>query len=228
MTLDFAVVVENAAAFAQGLATTLAICSVALPVGLAAGTVLAFVQQYAPPAARAVVIAYVEATRNVPFLMQIFLLFFALPSLGIRLDALAAGTVALASYAAAYFAEIVRGAISTIPAGQTEAARALGLRNITIFRGVLLPQVSGYIVPAGGLLTITLIKESAVLSVITVRELTYVSQDIVGRTFAPVEVFTTLALLYWALTALVERVSATLDRRLSRHRRVQLSSENQP
>ncbi len=104
-----------------------------------------------------------RSTRNVPFLIQIFLLFFALPSIGIRLDALQAGTIALASYAAAYFSEIVRGAISTIPAGQTEAARALGVPTVTIFGRVLLPQVSGYIVPAGSALTITLIKESALL-----------------------------------------------------------------
>jgi His/Glu/Gln/Arg/opine family amino acid ABC transporter permease subunit len=227
MTLDFSVVVENAAAFAQGVATTLAICSIALPVGFAAGTVFAFVRLYAPAAARAVVLAYVEATRNVPFLIQLFLLFFALPSIGIRLDALQAGTIALASYAAAYFAEIVRGAISTIPAGQTQAARALGLRTVTIFRRVLLPQVSGYIVPAGGVLIVTLIKESAVLCAITVRELTYMSQNVVGRTFAPVEVFTVVALLYWALTALVSSAAARLERRLSLHRpSVQLSSEN--
>ena len=227
MKLDLAVVLENRAAFAQGAATTLAICSIALPVGFAAGALLAFVRLYAPAAARAVVLAYVEATRNVPFLIQIFLLFFALPSIGIRLDALEAGTIALASYAAAYFAEIVRGAISTIPAGQTEAARALGMPTVTIFGRVLLPQVSGYIVPAGGVLTITLLKESALLSVITVRELTYMSQDIVGRTFATVEVFAAVALLYWALTAAVGAAAAMLERRLSLHRSVQLSSETQ-
>ena len=146
-----------------------------------------------------------------------FLLFYVLPMAGVRLSTIAVSVIALAAYASAYFAEIVRGAIQSIPRGQTEAGYALGLRYPLILRKVLLPQVAGYILPAAANLTITLIKESAILSAITVPELTYMAQDIVGRTFAPVEIFTAIALLYWALTVLVAAAARELERRLTPH-----------
>ena len=114
-------------------------------------------------------------------------------------------------------ARLGRGAIQSIPSGQTEAGYALGLRYPLILRKVLLPQVAGYILPAAANLTITLIKESAILSAITVPELTYMAQDIIGRTFAPVEIFTAIALLYWALTVLVAAAARGLERRLTPH-----------
>ena len=83
-----------------------------------------------------------------------------------------------------------------------------GCATSLIFRKILVPQVLGYILPAATNLTITLIKESAILSAITVPELTYMAQDIIGRTFAPVEIFTAIALLYWGLTVLVAALGA--------------------
>jgi His/Glu/Gln/Arg/opine family amino acid ABC transporter permease subunit len=216
VNFDSAVLSSNCRYFAQGLAETLLICAAALPVGYAAGAGLAVMGLRGNRALRGLARAFVELIRNVPFLIQVYILFFALPSFGIRLDPVTAGIIALASYTAAYFSEIVRGALATIPAGQSEAARALGLTfGQTLWR-VLFPQILGYILPAGGNLAITLIKESAVLSAIAVRELTYMSQDVIGRTFAPVEVFTLLALLYWALTAMLAAITAALERRLRR------------
>lgn len=86
-----------------------------------------------------------------------------------------------------------------------------------IFRKILLPPVTGYILPASTNLTITLVKESAILSAITVPELTYMAQNIIGRTFAPVEIFTAIALLYWGLTELVATISRSLERWLQPH-----------
>lgn len=214
MTFDTGVLTANWQSFAQGLATTIAICCVSIPVGFAAGVALAFLRLRGGRMLNAIGASYVEVIRNVPFLIQAFLLFFVLPFAGIRLDPVVAGSIALACCAAAYSCEIVRGAIATIPAGQHEAARALGLSHGLTFRQILLPQVAGYILPASGSLAITLIKESAVLSVITVRELTYASQDVVGRTFAPVEVFTLVAILYWLLTAAVAAATQWLEQRV--------------
>jgi His/Glu/Gln/Arg/opine family amino acid ABC transporter permease subunit len=216
MSFDFTVLTANWSYFARGLAETAMICAVALPVGFVAGLGIAQLRLRGRKL-NCIVRACVEVIRNVPFLIQVFLLFFALPFLGIRLEAATAGVIALAAYAAAYFSQIVRGALATIPAGQSEAAHALGLTSSQTFWRVLLPQLSGYILPAGGNLAIALVKESAVLSVITVRELTYMSQDVVGRTFAPVEVFTLLAVLYWALTAALSGVTARLESRLAPH-----------
>jgi len=211
MNFDLTVLTSNWQYLARGLAETLLICLVSVPVGLMVGTGLAFGGLRGGSALKWVIRAYVELTRNVPFLLQLFLLYFVLPATGMRLGAVSVGITAVASYAAAYFSEILRGALAAIPAGQTEAARALGLGMGQTFRYVLIPRVLGYVLPACGNLAITLVKESAVLSVITVRELTYMSQDIIGRTFAPVEVFSALALVYWALTATVSAVTTRLE-----------------
>jgi His/Glu/Gln/Arg/opine family amino acid ABC transporter permease subunit len=217
MSFDFSVITGNWQILAKGFGNTVLMCMVALPLGFAIGTALALVRMRGGRLPAAIVAAYVEIFRNIPFLIQIFLLFYALPMFGIRLSPVIVSIGALSAYASAYFAEILRGAIQSIAHGQVEAGFALGLRYLTIFRKVLVPQVIGYILPAATNLTITLIKESAILSAITVPELTYVAQDIIGRTFSPVEIFTAIALLYWGLTALVAVISRGLEHRLQPH-----------
>ncbi|MGE0238690.1 MAG: amino acid ABC transporter permease [Parvibaculaceae bacterium] len=214
MSFDLAILLDNWRYFALGLAKTVLICAISLPLGFALGALLALIRLRAGPVLNAVALAYIELIRNIPFLVQVFLLFFALPFAGIRLSPMTAGIIALSSYAAAYFSEIVRGGILSIPPGQGEAARALGLSYGLTFWKVLFPQVVGYVLPAATNLTITLIKESAALSIITVGELTYMSQDVIGRTFAPVEVFTLIALLYWGLNALLAQFAAWLETHL--------------
>jgi polar amino acid transport system permease protein len=214
MSFDLSILVDNWQYFALGLAKTVLICVVSLPLGFALGSLIALIRLRAGPVLNAVALAYIELIRNIPFLVQVFLLFFALPFAGIRLSPMTAGIIALSSYAAAYFSEIVRGGILSIPPGQSEAARALGLTYGLTFWKVLFPQVIGYVLPAATNLTITLIKESAALSIITVGELTYMSQDVIGRTFAPVEVFTLIALLYWGLNALLAHFAAWLEKYL--------------
>jgi polar amino acid transport system permease protein len=226
MTFDLQVLASNWPSFARGLGGTVLICAVALPVGFALGLFLAFAASRFGRVIAATVRAYVEVIRNIPFLVQIFILYFALPGVGIKLDPTTAGSLALILYAAAYSSEIVRGALGTIPVGQAEAAAALGLTYQQSFRWVLLPQTLGYLLPAGSNLAITLVKESALLSVITVRELTFAAQDVIGRTFAPVEVFTLLALLYWVLTQLLTLTIRRLEQALQERRR--LASHVQP
>lgn len=214
MSFDFSILIDNWHYFALGLAKTVLICAISLPLGFALGSFIALIRLRAGPVLNGIAIAYIELIRNIPFLVQVFLLFFALPFAGIRLSPMTAGVIALSSYAAAYFSEIVRGGILSISTGQSEAARALGLSYGLTFWKVLLPQVVGYVLPAATNLTITLIKESAALSIITVGELTYMSQDVIGRTFAPVEVFTLIALVYWGLNALLAQVAAWLEKYL--------------
>ncbi|MCP4328108.1 MAG: amino acid ABC transporter permease [Alphaproteobacteria bacterium] len=216
MSFDVSVLTDNWYLLAEGLGTTVLICALALPLGFIAGVVLALMRLSGIRPLPTIVIGYVEIVRNVPFLIQIYLLFFGLPFLGIRIDALLLAVIALAVYASAYFAEIVRGAVLSVPDGQHDAATALGLPFLLIYRKVILPQTLGYLIPASTNLAITLIKESAVLSVITVAELTYMSQFIIGRTFAPVEVFTAIALIYWALTATVAAILRHFEIRVER------------
>ncbi|WP_192255825.1 amino acid ABC transporter permease [Mesorhizobium caraganae] len=211
MQFDVAVILDNWQPLAVGFARTIGICTVSLPIGFILGVALALLRLHGGLVFATVAAAYVELLRNIPFLTQVFLLYFVLPEFGLRLSPLVVGFIALSAYASAYAAEIVRGAILSVPAGQTEAGYALGLGYATILRRILLPQVLGYILPTSTNLAIGLIKESAVLSVITVPELTYEAQDIIGRTFSPVEIFTIIALLYWGLTALVSTLTKWLE-----------------
>jgi His/Glu/Gln/Arg/opine family amino acid ABC transporter permease subunit len=217
MSFDVSVILDNWPKFAMGLRTTVLICLAALPAGFLLGTLLAFARLRGGRAVGLVIGGYVEIFRNIPFLIQVFLLFYALPLFGVRLSPLVVSIAALSGYASAYVAEILRGAIMSIPKGQAEAGLALGLKFPTIFWKILVPQVLGYVLPATCNLAITLVKESALLSTITVIELTYAAQDVVGQTFAPVEVFTTIALIYWGLTALIAAGSRFLERRLQPH-----------
>lgn len=203
MNFDVSIIVEGLPLLAQGLGYTLLICGIALPAGFVIGTLCALARLSGYRWLYRLVVGYIELVRNTPFLIQVYLVFFVLPEVGIRLEGSVVGIITLAVYCGAYFAENVRGAILTIPRGQTEAAEALGITYWTIQRRVIFPQMLSYLIPTTTNLTLSLIKESAILSVITVPELTYQAQVIIGRTFAPMEGFTAIALIYWGLNSLV-------------------------
>lgn len=217
MNFDLAVILDNRDILAKGLLNTIWVCALSLPVGLAIGTVIAFLRLWGGRGVNMAVSGYIEIIRNIPFLIQVFLLFYVLPSFGMRLNPITVSVIALSAYGSAYFAEILRGALQSISKGQVEAGYALGLRYPFIFRRILLPQVIGYVLPAATNLTITLVKESAILSTITVPELTYMAQNVIGKTFAPVEIFTAIALLYWGLTAALSILTRWLERRWQPH-----------
>jgi ABC-type amino acid transport system permease subunit len=157
---------------------------------------------------------YVEFIRGTPLLIQIFLVFFALPVIGIRLHEFWAGVVALALNAGAYIAEVVRGAVGSVEKGQTEAALSIGMTRQGALFWVLLPQAWRPMVPALTNDLITLTKNSSLLSVISVYELTRAGQAIIATHFAPFEIFLLLALYYWALIGTLAWLSRRLERAL--------------
>jgi His/Glu/Gln/Arg/opine family amino acid ABC transporter permease subunit len=218
MSFDPQVIIANWPFLARGLALTLLISAIAIPTGFLLGVGIALLRLRGTRLLRGAAILYLEINRNIPFLIQVFLLYFGLPFVGLKVDALTVGIVALAAYAAAYFSEAVRGAVLTIPAGQSEAALALGLGYALVFRKVIFPQIIGYLIPASANLTITLIKESAALSIITVAELTYMAQYVLATTFAPVETFVALAAIYWIVTSTLARLFAIAEYRLQPYR----------
>src|SRR5437879_3558758 len=125
MSFDFSVIAFGLPIFAEGLVNTVLFCVVAIAGGLPLATALALARLSRRAIVRLPATSIVEMLRNTPFLVQVFLLYFALPALGMRLGATTAGLVALTAYAGAYFAEAIRGAILSIPHGQLESARAL-------------------------------------------------------------------------------------------------------
>jgi His/Glu/Gln/Arg/opine family amino acid ABC transporter permease subunit len=156
---------------------------------------------------------YVEAFRGTPLLIQIFLIFFGLPSIGIHFDPIPAGILALSLNSAAYQAEIFRGGVQSISKGQMEASRAMGLSyNQTLFN-VIIPQGLRNALPAYTNEFITMIKDSSLVSVIGVMELTQRGRIVIGWTFQPFVVFIFIAIMYFIMTYTTSRLLRQLERK---------------
>jgi len=175
----------------------LRLSALAMALSLVFAVLGAFARTSGPRWLRMLVGGYVEVIRNTPFLVQIFMLYFGLPSLGLRLDA----TI-----------EIVRAGIESVGRGQIEAAGALGLGNLPIFRLVVLPQALRVVMPPLGSQFILLMLNSSVVSVISADELTAAAQDVQSRTFRPFESFITATLIYLLLSLLFTGVFAAVER----------------
>ena len=137
---------------------------------------------------------YIKLFRNIPFMIQLYLIYYALPKIGIRFPALWSGIVAL-------------------PIGQLEAAESLQLGYFTTIRRIVFPQITGVIVPPLINQIVTSVKESSVMSVITVSELTMAANEVIGQTYAPFSVFLVACLYYWALNLVFETVGKLYERK---------------
>lgn len=213
MTFDLSVVRYGAPIFVAGLLNTAYFCVISIAVALVAGSGIALARLSDRTAINYPAWALVQIVRNTPFLVQVYLLYFALPAIGVRLGASWAGIIALSTYASGYFAEAIRGAILSVPRGQMDSAQALGLPRLRAMRLVIAPQMMRYLVPALTNQMIGVVKDSAVLSVITTPELTMAAQQVLGETFAPVESYTVVALLYWLLTSMIAAGMGRLEQR---------------
>ena len=208
---DYLAIWNNRSLLAEGLATTLYISFLAVPISIVFGAGIVLMRISSHVVLRSIAISYVEIIRNTPFLIQIFMVFYALPFAGIRLSGLPTGILCLSIYGAAYFSEIFRGGIESVPKGQFDACRALGLPYGFYMRRLIVPQIYKYIIPPGTNIALIMIKESSLLSMITVTELTYAAHDINGRTFSPVETFVVIALLYWLVCTLFLHIAEWLQ-----------------
>ena len=156
---------------------------------------------------------YTGISRGVPFLIHLFIVYFGLPNAGISLDPFAAAGLTLAVYGGAYFAEIFRACWQSIPRGQIEAGRCMGLSSRQIFTTIECPQALRASLPLIASQTILLMKESALASVITYPELTMTAGKVVSEKFVYVEPYLLLALSYWGLSLLINRAARALRAR---------------
>jgi His/Glu/Gln/Arg/opine family amino acid ABC transporter permease subunit len=224
LNFDVTIILNYWPKIIEGILNTLLICALSLPSGFILGLVVCSARMSKFGWLRNPALAFIEVIRNTPFLIQVFMVYYVLPFYGIRMEPITAGVGCLSVYAAAYFAEIVRGAIQSVPAGQSEAARALALPNILIMRRIIFPQMLGYLIPPLTNMGMTLIKESSVLSVITIAELTYVGQFIIGKAFAPVEMFSVIAVIYWLITALFGTGMQIMEKHFTRFSQISRSN----
>lgn len=214
LTIDWDIIVKSIPLLAEGIVVTLQVSAIAAVLGLLLGVICGLGALSRSRPVRWIVTAYVDFIRGTPLLIQIFLVFFALPMVGIRFDEFWAGVIALSLNAAAFVAEVVRGGVGSIEKGQTEAAKAIGMRHSQILVFILLPQAYRQMVPPLTNELISLVKNSSLLSVISVYELTRAGQAIISVHFVPFEIYTLLALYYYALIKALSWLSAKLERRL--------------
>ena len=149
-------------------------------------------------------------------MIQVFLLFYVLPFYGIRIPANIVGIIGLALFGSVYYAEIIRAGIDAIPRGQLESARSIGMSHWQSMTNIVLPQTMRIILPPIGNQTLSLVKESSILSTITVQELTMSALIVQGQTFRPFEIFIVITLLYWGLNELIATGLRIYERRLER------------
>jgi His/Glu/Gln/Arg/opine family amino acid ABC transporter permease subunit len=211
---DWGIVALAIPLLARGLVVTIEIALAAGSISLVLGTALGLAALSHLRPLRMFVAAYVDFVRGTPLLIQVFIVFFALPQLGLRLDEVWAGIVALAFNTSGYIAETVRGAVGSIERGQEEAARSIGMTRPQILAYILLPQALRPMVPPLTNELISLLKNTSLLSVISVYELTRAGQAIISTHFVPFEIYLLLALYYYAVVKLVSYASRSIERRM--------------
>ena len=162
-------------------------------------------------------VAYVEVFRCTPLLVQIIWFYYALPVvLGIDIPATVAATLVLSLYTGAFYAEIVRGGVESIERGQWDAARAIGLRHLQALRLVILPQAFRRMIPPFMNQSIIQLKNTSLVSTIAVADLLYEGQMITAATYRPLEVYTMVAVLYFAVLFPLTLAAQYVERRLAR------------
>jgi polar amino acid transport system permease protein len=202
-------------ALAFGFGVTVFCWSVGGALGMALGFAIALLRRLPLPPLRWALRAFIEAFRGTPFLVQLFLLYAAGPSIGLRLNATEAGVLGLGLYSSAYFAEIFRAGLASAPAGQIEAATSVGMTRFDTLVRVELPAALIAAVPAIVNMLIVLSKETVVLSIITVPELMYQMQTMAAETFTAFDAIFAMAVFYWILVEGVSRLGTRIEKRLT-------------
>jgi polar amino acid transport system permease protein len=200
----------------SGLLVTVELCAAATVLATVLALLAGLGRLSIDPIVRGVAYAYIELFRGTSVLVQLFWFYFALPLLGIELSAMVAGILALGLNVGAYGAEVVRGAIQSVPVGQHEAAIALHLTRWQRMRHVILPQALPAMLPPAGNLVIELIKASAVVSMITLADLTHAADLVREHTLQTGLVYGVVLLLYFLLAQLAMFGIRRLERRVRR------------
>jgi cystine transport system permease protein len=200
----------------QGAAWTLMLAVSAVFFGAIIGTLVAITRLAKVPALSQFAALYVSCMRGTPLLVQLFVIYFGLPSIGIQFDPITAGILGLSLNVGAYLSETLRGAINGVEHGQWNAARSLGLTQAQTLRFVIGPQALRLAVPSLSNSLISLIKDTSLVSVIAVGELMLATKEVIATTFQPFPLYLAAAGIYWAMSASFETLQKKLETRLNR------------
>ena len=215
MSLDFSPVLTDWGMLMSGAAVTVEVTAASLLLGCLVGLLVGIGRLN--PSRRLVYglcSAYLVFFRGTPLLVQLFIWFFGLPQFGLMLPAFACGVVGLGLYSGAYVSEIVRGAIQSVDRGQNEAARSLGMSAGQAMRKIIIPQAVVRMIPPLGNEFIALIKNSALVSLLTIHDLMHEGQKIISVSYRSLEVYLAVALIYLVLTSATSGALRLVERRL--------------
>jgi His/Glu/Gln/Arg/opine family amino acid ABC transporter permease subunit len=216
MPFDFMVVRESLPFLLQAMLVTLWLTIAGSLLAIALGQTLALMRLSSRRWLSVPATAYIDFFRGTPLLIQLFAIYFGAPQLGLDIPPVAAGILGLGLNGAAYVAEILRSGIQAVPPGLWEAGRAMGMSEPTLFRRVVFPQAYRVAMPPLGGALVSLLKDTSLVSTITVVELTRQTQTAIGATFRAVELYGVAALLYFALTYPLLKAVDRMERRLAK------------
>ncbi|MBR1441608.1 MAG: amino acid ABC transporter permease [Lachnospiraceae bacterium] len=199
----------------MGLKVTIPLTLLAFAAGLFIALVVAMIRELEIPVLSQICKLYVWIFRGTPLLVQLFIIFFGLPAVGITLDAFPAAVIAFSLNEGAYTSEIMRGAISAIPRGQYEAGYSVGMNYFQIMRRIVLPQAFRVAFPPLFNELIALVKNTSLAASITVSEMFREAQKIAARTFEPVALYCEVALIYLIICTVLTRLQVYGEKRLS-------------
>jgi cystine transport system permease protein len=200
-----------------GLIFTIPLTLLSFVLGLALGLATAVTRLFAPAWLAAIARFYVWIIRGTPLLVQLFVIFYGLPSAGILLDAFPAALIGFTLNVGAYSSEIVRAAIQSVPRGQWEAAYSIGMNWSQAMRRTILPQATRVAVPPLSNTFISLVKDTSLAAAITVPELFQTAQRIVATTYEPLILYIEAALIYLAMSSVLSALQVRLERRFARY-----------
>ncbi|MDC0610799.1 amino acid ABC transporter permease [Vibrio sp.] len=212
--LDFTGLVPYLPQFVAGLWTTIELTVISTVAGLVVGTLCAAGRSSTHSSLRLLCATYIEITRNTPFIVQLFFIFFGLPAIGAKLTAWEAGFIAMVFNLGAYSAEIIRAGIEATPKGQWEAGKTLGLTKRQIFTHIVLPPAYQRVYPALVSQCIIVMLGSAVVSQISVEELTFAANFVQSRTFLSFESYAVTALIYLVLAIAMRQIFVLIKSRV--------------
>ncbi|WP_027682414.1 amino acid ABC transporter permease [Rhizobium leguminosarum] len=200
-----------------GLIFTIPLTLLSFVFGLALGLATAIGRLFGPTPLSAIARFYVWVIRGTPLLVQLFVIFYGLPSLGILLDAFPAALIGFTLNIGAYSSEIIRAVISSVPKGQWEAAYSIGMSWRQAMSRTILPQAARVAVPPLSNTFISLVKDTSLAAAITVPELFQAAQRIVATTYEPLILYIEAALIYLVLSSVLSQLQVRLERRFARY-----------
>ena len=209
-------IIQAAPRFFHAAKLTLELAAYGIALSLAVGLAAAVCMAYRLPVLDRLSRGYVELSRNTPLLIQLFFLYYGLPKIGIKIDGFTCGVIALVFLGGGYMAEALRAGLLAVPKGQTEAAKAIGLGNVQIFRYVVLPQAWAVSLPAIAANVLFLIKETSVIGAVSVAELMFVTKDIIGMDYKTNEALFLLFVSYLSILLTVSVWARYAERKVRR------------